>query len=66
MLKQARQALLPFQSFVRSESAGGVLLIIAAAIAFVWANSSAGDLYEGLKQLPVSVGVGGWGWSGWG
>lgn len=61
MIKQARQALLPFQSFVRSESASGMLLIAAAAIAFLWANSSASGVYETLKQVPVRVGVGSWG-----
>lgn len=62
MVASARRYLLsPFQSFARSESAGGVLLIVAAVVAFVWASSPAGPLYESMKQVRFSVGFGDWG-----
>lgn len=53
--------LTPFQSFVRSESAGGVLLVIAALAAFAWANSPWAPAYEVLKAIPFGVTVGGGG-----
>ena len=39
-VRQARRGrlLTLFQEFVRTESAGGLVLIVAAAIAFLWAN----------------------------
>src|SRR3546814_15938559 len=36
------------RAFLDSESAGGALLIIAAILAMIVANSSLGDLYHGL------------------
>ncbi len=47
-----------FEAFVRHESAGGLLLIGAAALALVLDNSSLGWLYDGLLDTPVSVRVG--------
>ncbi len=38
---------------LQSETVGGALLIIAAAIALVWANSPAGDLYYDLANFTV-------------
>ena len=43
----------PLAEFLRSESAGGVVLIISAAVALVWANSGAGGLYRALLRAPV-------------
>ncbi len=39
--------------FLRSEAAGGTVLMLAAAAALVWANSSAGGLYRALLHTPV-------------
>ena len=41
------------QEFLRSEAAGGAVLMLSAAAALVWANSSAGGLYRALLQAPV-------------
>jgi NhaA family Na+:H+ antiporter len=41
--------------FLRSEAAGGVLLILAAAVALVWANSPAGDFYGHLLASHVAI-----------
>ena len=43
----------PLAEFLRSESAGGVALIISAAVALVWANSGASGLYRALLRAPV-------------
>lgn len=44
--------------FLRKESAGGIVLIIAAALALVIANSPAAPLYAALLNLPVIAGIG--------
>jgi NhaA family Na+:H+ antiporter len=44
--------------FFRLESAGGILLIAAAALALVCANSPLEEFYDGFRELPVAVVVG--------
>lgn len=44
--------------FFRLEAAGGIVLIAAAAIALVCANSPLAGAYEAMRQLPVAVRVG--------
>ncbi|HYH19377.1 MAG TPA: Na+/H+ antiporter NhaA [Azospirillum sp.] len=46
------------REFLRMEAAGGILLVIAAAVALVLANSPAGGLYTALLDTPVVVQVG--------
>jgi NhaA family Na+:H+ antiporter len=46
------------REFLRLESAGGILLCLAAALALFWANSPTGRLYQGLLDVPVAVQVG--------
>ncbi|HXG24260.1 MAG TPA: Na+/H+ antiporter NhaA [Chthonomonadales bacterium] len=48
-----------FQQFVKLESFGGVLLLIATIIALAWANSPWAGSYTRLWQTPVTVGAGG-------
>lgn len=38
---------------LRSETVGGVLLLVAAAIALIWANSPFGDSYQALVDFQV-------------
>ncbi|MPZ71785.1 MAG: Na+/H+ antiporter NhaA [Nitriliruptorales bacterium] len=45
----------PLQAFMHTEVAGGVFLLIAAAVALVWANSPAHESYERLWETPLSV-----------
>jgi Na+:H+ antiporter, NhaA family len=52
--------LLPVQEFIRTESASGIVLIAAAAIAFAWANSPWAASYFALLDLRIGVGVGAW------
>ena len=46
------------EDFLRLEAAGGMLLVIAALAAMVWANSPWNAAYEALLDMPVSVRVG--------
>lgn len=48
----------PFQEFIRLEAAGGILLLVCAVIALIWANSPFADAYVALWNMPVSVGFG--------
>jgi len=46
------------KDFLRQESAGGIVLIIAAALALVIANSPLATSYQGWLQVPVIAGFG--------
>src|SRR5918993_3783945 len=48
----------PFQDFAHKQSSGGILLIIATAIALVWANSPWCEGYAALWHTKLTVGVG--------
>lgn len=52
------QALMPFQEFFRSKTTSGVLLIVSALTALVWANSPWAASYDGLWQTEFTVGFG--------
>lgn len=47
------------REFLRMEAAGGILLMGAAVVAILWANSPAGQAYTRLLAMPVAVQVGG-------
>lgn len=44
--------------FVRSEVSGGVVLLIAAVAALVWANAPFGDTYGSFWHTELSIGIG--------
>ncbi len=46
------------QDFFQLEAAGGILLIAAAVLAMLLANSPWASVYEGFRDLPVQVRVG--------
>src|ERR671915_580545 len=48
----------PFQTFADRASSSGVLLIAAAIVALVWANSPWGESYTGLWGTKLSIGLG--------
>lgn len=50
--------LAPFREFSAREASGGVLLMGAALIALVWANSPVADSYVSLWRTPVTIGIG--------
>src|SRR5918994_2325816 len=46
----------PFQEFANRASSSGILLIAAAIVALVWANSPWGESYTGLWGTKLSIG----------
>jgi NhaA family Na+:H+ antiporter len=54
----ARRALAPVERFLAIEASSGVLLIAAAAIALIWANSPWRESYSALLHLPFGVKLG--------
>jgi Na+:H+ antiporter, NhaA family len=55
-----RRVVRPLQEFLQASTSGGVLLVAAAILALVWANSPFADTYERLWRTELSVGLGGW------
>jgi NhaA family Na+:H+ antiporter len=54
----ARFALAPVERFLAIEAASGILLLVAAAVALIWANSPWRESYTALWHLPVGVTLG--------
>jgi NhaA family Na+:H+ antiporter len=48
------------REFLTTEAAGGVALLVAAAVALVWANSPWRESYETLWGTELTVGLGRW------
>jgi NhaA family Na+:H+ antiporter len=46
------------ERFLHVEAAGGVVLLIAAALALAWANSPWADSYDALWHAPITLGIG--------
>ncbi|WP_319541712.1 Na+/H+ antiporter NhaA [uncultured Pseudodesulfovibrio sp.] len=57
-LEPIEQVLLPFQEFFKSKATGGILLIICAVVALLWANSPWADTYVALWNTKFTVGFG--------
>ncbi|NIR26492.1 MAG: Na+/H+ antiporter NhaA, partial [Gammaproteobacteria bacterium] len=51
----------PFQSFVRKEISSGILLMAAAAMAMLWANSPLAHSYHAFWHTKISVNIGTYG-----
>jgi NhaA family Na+:H+ antiporter len=49
------------RAFLRSESAGGLLLMGSAALALVVANSPLAGAYDSLLHLPIGLRIGDYG-----
>src|SRR5262245_6271384 len=54
----AERALTTLQRFLHVEAVGGVVLLFAAAVALIWANSPFAHGYQALWHLPLSIGLG--------
>jgi NhaA family Na+:H+ antiporter len=50
--------LAPFRDFQAREASGGLVLMAAALVALIWANSPVADAYEALWSTTVTVGAG--------
>ncbi len=48
----------PFQTFFKTEAAGGILLLAAAAVALIWANGPFAGAYTDLWGTYLTVGAG--------
>jgi NhaA family Na+:H+ antiporter len=55
-----RLVLQPLQTFLRTEEAGGILLLAAATIALIWANSPWRSSYDALWHTQLTIGLGAW------
>jgi NhaA family Na+:H+ antiporter len=44
--------------FLHIQAASGIILLVAAAVALVWANSPWGESYDHVWHTPISIGVG--------
>ncbi len=53
-----RTVVRPLQRFLATEAAGGIALLIAAAVALAWANSPVSDTYERFWRTPVTLSAG--------
>jgi len=53
-----KQALTPFEEFIRDESAGGILLMLCAMAALIIANTSLFEAYDKILHTKISIGFG--------
>ncbi|MEY4580695.1 MAG: Na+/H+ antiporter NhaA, partial [Pseudomonadota bacterium] len=58
LLRLGQRARRPVERFLQVEAASGILLLLAAAIALLWANSRWSASYFALWRTSVSVGIG--------
>ncbi|MBN2576553.1 MAG: Na+/H+ antiporter NhaA [Deltaproteobacteria bacterium] len=58
MIRVARLARRPLDSFLRIEAASGILLLSAAALALLWANSPWRESYDRFWHLPLGIRLG--------
>jgi len=58
LLHLARQARRPIDRFLRVEAASGILLLVAAAVAMLWANSPWRASYDQLWHLSLGIRAG--------
>ena len=54
----AERAVATLERFLHIEAVSGVVLLVAAAVALIWANSPFAHSYHDLWHLPFSVGLG--------
>lgn len=48
----------PLRGFLRIEAAGSILLLLAAAVALIWANSWWAESYDTFWHTDITIGVG--------
>lgn len=54
----AERTFATLERFLHVEAVSGIVLLAAAAIALIWANSPLAHSYHALWHLPVSIGIG--------
>lgn len=50
----------PLERFIHVQAASGIVLLVCAAIALVWANSRWGASYRALWDTPLELAIAGW------
>lgn len=50
----------PIDAFLDIEAAGGIVLLVAAALALTWANSPLAASYDALWHTPIGLSLGSW------
>ncbi|MGD2136329.1 MAG: Na+/H+ antiporter NhaA, partial [Gemmatimonadales bacterium] len=50
----------PVERFLQVEAASGLLLLAAATVALLWANSPVASSYDELWHTPLRIGIGAW------
>jgi len=50
----------PFDEFVRAEASGGIVLLVCALAAMVWANSPGADSYHHVWERTFTIGLQPW------
>ena len=60
LLRFARLAGRPLERFLKIQAASGLLLLLAATVALVWANSAGAANYTALWHTPLGIRVGAW------
>ncbi|MDD3895136.1 MAG: Na+/H+ antiporter NhaA, partial [Syntrophomonadaceae bacterium] len=56
-----RHIMKPLSKFLNAKVASSILLLLAAVIAFIWANSSHYESYNALWDIPIAFNIGGFG-----
>lgn len=59
----AERAFSVIERFLHIEAVSGIVLLVAAAAALIWANSPAAESYHALWHAPLSFGIGGYSFS---
>ncbi len=60
LLKLARLASRPLERFLHVEASSGVVLLLSAALAMIWANSPWAQSYTALWETPLGLQLGPW------
>lgn len=58
LLRLARLAGRPLERFLHIEAASGILLLVASAVALLWANSPWAESYQSLWRTPLGIQIG--------
>jgi NhaA family Na+:H+ antiporter len=51
--RRPAKAVAEFARYLRTETTGGIILLVATALALIWANSPLGDIYQTVRDFQV-------------
>jgi len=58
-MRPVRRIITPLEEFIHSEVSGGIVMLLAALVALIWANSPWSQSYTDLWHTPLRIGVNG-------